>query len=194
MEAAIARWPSWLCQGSKGMVKWLATCSHSIQVRQGIHLACHFYLSLFYLGWHHPCESRSSRTFRDNCIRPVEFALLCSQLMKGKTMIWRFACRWYIFPTHSTCWCHLHCAGTMWKVWWEMERAFSGSAQIGRMQYFGKNGNNLALSASHKVSSMSLAISLFSYGLQSLLHHLHCRNTHRPKQRSLFPKIILDGH
>ena len=38
-------------------------------------------------------------------------------------------------------------AGMMWKVLLTMGRAFSGSAQIGRMQSFGKNGSNLGLSA-----------------------------------------------
>ena len=42
-------------------------------------------------------------------------------------------------------------AGMMWKVWLMMGRAFSGFAQIGRTQSFGKNGSNLGLSAFPKV-------------------------------------------
>ena len=47
-------------------------------------------------------------------------------------------------------------AGMMWKVWSMMGIAFSGFAQIGRMQSFGKNESNLRLSAFPKVNHVPI--------------------------------------
>ena len=53
-------------------------------------------------------------------------------------------------------------AGMMWKVWLMMGRAFSGFAQIGRTQSFGKNGSNLGLSAFLKVNHVPITIAIIS--------------------------------
>jgi hypothetical protein len=53
-------------------------------------------------------------------------------------------------------------AGMMWKVWWMMGRAFSGSVQIGKTQFFGKNGSNLGLSAFPKVNHIPITITIIS--------------------------------
>ena len=53
-------------------------------------------------------------------------------------------------------------AGMMWKVWSMMGRAFSGFAQIGRTQSFGKNESNLGLSAFPKVNHVSITIAMIS--------------------------------
>ena len=53
-------------------------------------------------------------------------------------------------------------AGMMWKVWSMIGRAFSGFAQIGSTQSFGKNESNLGLSAFPKVNHVSITIAMIS--------------------------------